>query len=172
MRSLKQIREALIILDQATYDKKMLNFLTQSGAKSLRYPFTDYNETMRAMLEKKSTLFNSKTGESFKVIRVVPPRIYGQVKLHKNDHPIRPVIAFCTHPSYKIAAFLADWFKGITTFSPQYAIKNSILLADELCKKRFSKGSILFSIDEISMFTRILVKFTTALMIKMLRDDG
>ena len=36
----------------------------------------------------------------------ITPRIYGLIKLHKDNHPIRPIISFCNSPTYNLSKFL------------------------------------------------------------------
>jgi len=95
---------------------------------------------MRSPLDTKSLIFGTK-GDSLKVMCVAPPRLYGLLKLHKDNQPIRPVVAFYSHPSFKVAGFLAEWFTLISEFSPKHKIKNSIIFANELSKLQFSHDS-------------------------------
>ena len=150
--------ETLIIMNRADYNKKVWDFLTQAGAKPIRYAFTDYNEKIRAILEKTSLIFGS-VGKDLKVMNASKPRLYGQLKLHKKNQPIRPIVAYYTHPAYNIAKRLAKWFKFVTDFKPRYTIKNSLELAADLKGKCFPPSATLFSVDAVAMYTRIPVRY-------------
>ena len=100
---------------------------------------------------------------------VATPRLYGQLELHKQGQPIRPVVAYYTAPTYKLAKYLAIWFKEVTGYVSSYTIKNSIELANKLQGLSFPRGSRLISFDAVSMFTRIPVKYTIDIMLEFLK---
>ena len=50
------------------------------------------------------------------------PKIYGQIKAHKNDLPIRPVVAFYQDPMFNLTKYLADWFMCMSQFNPSHTI--------------------------------------------------
>ena len=137
-----------------------MDFLQSANATPCRYPFTQHNIDIRALLDKKTSLIFGTRGESLKQMCVAIPRIYGQLKIHKANHPIRPVIAYYTDPLYKLAKFLACWFKQATNFAPAKATKNSIELAQDLKDRSFPPDSRLISMDAVSMYTRIPVRYT------------
>ena len=56
------------------------------------------------------------------------PKLYGQIKLNKENHPIRPVTAAYSDPSFSLAKFLNNWFRTYTNFKPRFTIHNSLEL--------------------------------------------
>ncbi|KAK9879128.1 hypothetical protein WA026_003972 [Henosepilachna vigintioctopunctata] len=50
-----------------------------------------------------------------------PPELFGLVKVHKDDLPVRPVASFSKAPSCKLSKFLNTAFKELTHFSPKYS---------------------------------------------------
>ena len=96
------------------------------------------------------------------------PKIYGQVKLHKENHPIRPVVACYTDPTYKLAKYLVSWFRSCSSFEAKFTIKNSFELTSMLQPMNFPVGSILTSFDVSNMFTKIPVARAVPLMIQHL----
>ena len=101
---------------------------------------------------------------------VAPPRLYGQLKIHKEGHPIRPAVAFYTASSYKLAKFLAKLFVELTNFQSERSIKNSIELADDLEQRSFPAGSCLVSLDAVAMYTRTPVDYTIGIMLTLLTN--
>ena len=65
-------------------------------------------------------------------------RFYGQLKTHKEDCPIRPVVACHSSPAFWFAKYLTLWFRECTNFAPQQCIRNSEQLANELKDLRFT----------------------------------
>ena len=162
--------EALILLSKTNYSDEVLEFLHKANATPLRYKFTEYNTKIRAVLDKPSQIFGNK-GEFLKQMVVAVPRIYGQIKMHKAGQPIRPVVAYYTHPSFKLAKFLATWFKESAGFSPRYTVLNSVALVQELKMRTFPLGSRLVSFDDVNMYTNVPVQLTIDIMVSHLRNQ-
>ena len=78
-----------------------------------------------------------------------PPRLYGQIKIHKAGYPIRPVIAHYTDPTYHLAKYLKAWSTTITDFTPPCSVKNSIQLSSLLHNTTYSKTARLISFMSI-----------------------
>lgn len=100
------------------------------------------------------------------------PQLYGQVKNHKPGNPMRPVVAFYTCPSYKLAKFLAKWFRNFSFYAASHTVNSSIDLANQLKDLQFPKGSKLFSLDIVSMYTNIPTQKAIVIMIQHLRSAG
>ena len=78
-------------------EAKVLQFLHDAKAKPIRYGFKKHNLELRSALDKSSLIFGNKK-DSLKVMCPATPRLYSQIKLHKEGHPIRPVVAYYTDP--------------------------------------------------------------------------
>ena len=163
--------ETLVILQKDEYDRKMFSFLQNANAKPPQYQLTEHNKKVRSILDKPSLVFGSK-GDSLKVMCVDVPRLYGQIKVHKPDQSMRPVVAFYTAPTVLLAKFLSIWFRDVSGFNPQWSTKNSVELAQQLKTKTFPLHSVFFSLDAKNMFTRIPVTHTINIMVKLLQTKG
>ena len=141
---------------------KVLDFLHVSGAAAICYKFTEYNESTRAVLAKKSGIFGNK-GESLKVMCPLTPLLFG--------HPIRPVVAYYTDPSFLLSKYLAWWYKEMANFCPKRSILNSINLAREQNEQVFPLGSHLVSFNTVNMFTRISVQYSINLTVNHLHNQ-
>jgi len=98
------------------------------------------------------------------------PKLYGQLKNHKPEQSIRPVVAYYTAPTYKLAKFLCSTFRGLTDFKTHYGLKNSLELVNNLKILKFPVGSFFFSFDVIAMYTNIPTARAIPLLINKLRD--
>ena len=100
------------------------------------------------------------------------PQLYGQIKVHKPEAPMRPVVAYFTAPTYKLSKYLSRWFLAVTGFVGTYSIKNSIDLVTKLNQTKLPVGSILVSFDVKSMYTCIPVASSIQLMISTLKQKN
>lgn len=46
------------------------------------------------------------------------PRFYGLVKLHKEGHPIRPIVSFCGSPTHDLSKFISKIINPLTDEAP------------------------------------------------------
>jgi len=155
--------EALILLSKTDYREKVLDFLRNANATPSKYKFTEYNSSVRAVLDKQSRIFRN-NGEFLKQMAVAVPRIFGQIKMQKVGQPIRLVVAYYTHPSFKLPKFLAIWFKEASNFIPKYTVPNSATLVQNLKSRTFPVGSRLISFDAVNMYNNVPVQFTIDIM--------
>jgi hypothetical protein len=61
-----------------------------------------------------------------------PPNLKAQLKLHKLDIPIRPVINNRTAPAYKLGKHLTKTLNQYITLHNQYVVTNSTNLDNDL----------------------------------------
>lgn len=81
-------------------------------------------------------------------------RIYGQVKIHKIDKPLRPIISTIGTTTYGTAQFLSRIFNQLIGITPYCAI-DSFTVAEQLKQMIVPPGHIMVSFDVVSMFTSI-----------------
>jgi hypothetical protein len=67
-------------------------------------------------------------------IKPQPPTMNAQIKTHKENEPIRPVINNIQAPSYKIVKFFNKWLNDQLQLPNTYVTYNSTQLAKELIK--------------------------------------
>ena len=56
--------------------------------------------------------------------KTITPRFYANIKTHKEDYPIRPIVSFIDSPTYELAKFLSKLLTPIADKAPQ-KLKNS-----------------------------------------------
>ena len=84
-----------------------------------------------------------------------PNILYGLPKIHKRNHPMRPIISSFNSPQYKLAKFI---IKEITYLTEnEYVLKNSQQMIDELKNINLTNSSCLVSFDIESLYTNIPV---------------
>jgi len=83
----------------------------------------------------KSNLINNKKQIKFLTQkRASPPTLKAQLKLHKTDIPIRPVINNRTEPAYKLARYLTKILEQYVSLNNYFSVTNSANLANDLTK--------------------------------------
>lgn len=146
----------------------MVELLSTLGANpNPNFNFNDYSNRIRAAIHRSRFIVNGKP-ELFIQMCPMPASLYGQIKLHKEGTPLRPVSAYYSDPSFLLAKTLAQWFKAYSGFTALYSVKNSIEIANKLHKSKFPPNSKIISFDVKAMYPRIPVKPAIDLMIKHL----
>ena len=71
-----------------------------------------------------SNNINKEIYNMYKTKNSNPPRIYGLVKAHKSDHPLRPVVSYIGSPLYNISKLMAEYLNTAIPTS-KFSLKNS-----------------------------------------------
>lgn len=81
-------------------------------------------------------------------------RIYGLIKIHKKDFPMRPIVSACSSPGFKLAKFFVI---VLNTVFPEigFHIKNSTDFVENISKLQIAEHELMLSFDVVSMFTNI-----------------
>uniref|UniRef100_A0A1B0CGI0 Reverse transcriptase domain-containing protein n=1 Tax=Lutzomyia longipalpis TaxID=7200 RepID=A0A1B0CGI0_LUTLO len=139
-----------------------MDLLVQDDAvyrKSRRDPTSSYqtrnNQLVASLYEKKSIDLREKL--NLVINNAVSPKLYGLPKVHKDGTPMRPVVAFIGSPTYALAKYVATLLSPLSN-SP-YNVKDSMELSRDINGKKLPEGFILASLDVISLFTNIPVRF-------------
>lgn len=83
------------------------------------------------------------------------PKLYSLIKLHKDNHPIRPVVSFVTAPSFKLSKTLINIIKMHCKFKSTHSIKNSVDLISRIKDIHLPDKAILLSFDVKNLFPSI-----------------
>lgn len=84
----------------------------------------------------------------------IPSQIYGLIKVHKKDYPVRPIVSSCGSSGFKLANFFTDILTE--TFNEMgHHVKNTPHVIEKVRNVTIDKDDILISFDVVSMFTNI-----------------
>jgi hypothetical protein len=120
--------------------------------KTLNKDPTDrYQKLLTETLQECNTIINKRQIKYLTQRKPLPPTLKAQLKLHKKDIPIRPVINNRTAPSYKLAKHLTKVINQHLTLKNSYIVSNSIDLAQDLTKLNLHKNHrmITFNIKDL-----------------------
>lgn len=81
--------------------------------------------------------------------------MYGLLKLHKKDAPIRPVCSYINAPCKKLSSALIPIIKKYTAFKPQFSIKNSYELVNKIKHVKLEPTYLIASFDVVNLFPSI-----------------
>ena len=140
--------EYLAKLDAILSDKKKFTRITRNPTDELKKKVNKLISTANAVID--GVHFETVVGE-FKA-----GYLYGTVKTHKVDNPLRPIISQIPTPTYKLAKRLNN------IISPYIPIQHTIKSSDEFIQLLHSTEptGILASLDVESLFTNVPVKAT------------
>ena len=143
-----------VILDKDTYIKQMNE--TLSDTTKFERLTVDPTDKLKAKANTVVKAANAVEGEiHFSKISgdYSPGYAYGNVKMHKKDKPLRPIISQVTTPTYKLAKRLNEL---LSPYVPaKYSLKSTEEFLDIL-RDRKLRGS-LASLDVESLFTNVPV---------------
>jgi hypothetical protein len=83
----------------------------------------------------------------------IVPRIYGSLKVHKDNVPLRPIVNTIGSPTYKLEKFLANKLKGMVGHTSSF-IRDSTKMVEQMKNVRLEED-LLLSFDVVSLFTKI-----------------
>jgi len=152
-----------VILNRTEYMDK-LNIILSDTSKFKRIK-KDPTEVLKKEANDLITMLNAVQGDLHlqKIIGDYGPGyIYGNVKIHKPDNPLRPIISQVLTPTYQLAKTLN---KIITPFIPnQYMLKSTDDFLDLL--QNHNSTGIIASLDVESLFTNVPIDDTIEIIIE------
>lgn len=83
------------------------------------------------------------------------PQLRSQVKVHKIEKSIRPIVNNTTSPNYELNKILNKKLKEVYTFQNSYSIKNSYDLANTLSQIKIPDNAKLASLDIANLYTNV-----------------
>lgn len=81
-------------------------------------------------------------------------RMYGLIKIHKRNYPVRPITSACGSPGFKLAKLFTGMLSE-TFFEQGFHVKNSLEFVEMTENVVVEDDEIMISFDVISMFTNI-----------------
>ena len=93
-------------------------------------------------------------------IKPQAPNLNVQIKIHKDNEPIRPVINNIQAPTYKIAKHFNKWLPNLIQLNNTYITNNSTLLATELKTLYINEHSRMITMDIKDLYVNIPIDET------------
>jgi len=93
----------------------------------------------------------------------LPPSLNTQIKIHKPNNPIRPVVNNRNATSYEIAKFLVNKLHEHQNLKYQYNVKDSTSLANDLTKLKIDENHRIITFDITDLYVNIPITETLAI---------
>ena len=166
---------ATVLLDTAEYEKKAEDLLKNPPFRKLKKDPTIRNEKRVNDTLKELTKKEPNNANIFKSLHVPcngtkPPLFYGSVKIHKEGHPLRPIVSTIDSATYNVAKFVSRTLSPYAEQIPSY-IKNTSDFVDKLKNISIEQDETMVSFDVKSLFTSVPVKRAAVAIEKILNDD-
>ena len=153
-----------VLLNKSDYFSKIDEILSDD----CKFKPIDYDPTnkLKSKANKIITSINA-VSDQFKLSKIVgdfqPGYMYGNVKTHKQNNPLRPIISQVTTPTYELAKTLN---RILTPFIPcKYMLKSTDDLIN-LLQSNECKG-IISSLDVESLFTSVPIDETINIILEL-----
>jgi hypothetical protein len=104
------------------------------GGKLQTNPTNKFQKLITKALKQCHLIVNKKKVKHLIQKDPQPPTLKAQIKIHKPDNPIRPVVNNINSPTYKISKLLAKKLNVYLNLGHQNNIKDSVTLAHDLTK--------------------------------------
>jgi hypothetical protein len=132
--------KSIVIIYSDDYSNKLHIFLTEHIFQTLQENPTDkYQKLLLKTLQQSHLIINKKQIKHLIQKNPKPPTTKAQLKMHKPDNPIRPIINNMKASSYKIDKHLVNKRNGYLCLNNQYSVKNTTSPADELTKLKINE---------------------------------
>ena len=155
----------VVILNKSDYISKMEDILKDSSKfeKSSSLPFSlalstedKVNRTLAKM--KKLSLITDDVYRNVYSTGSSPGVLYGLTKVHKEGHPLRPILAAYNTASYRLSKYVISLIESLST--NEYCLRNSYQFSDEIKSFKLDNRSFMVSFDVSSLYTNVPVSET------------
>lgn len=158
-----------IILPKQEYINKVGDFIYKERIQRLNAdPTNKFQVEIKKCIGNSKALFSDKDRYGLSEMNPRSPTLYGLVKTHKPDCPIRPVVSYIGSPGYRLSKVLNCSIRLLTNFQSPHSIKNSIDLVDKIKNFKMQTGFKLGSLDIVNMFSNIPIPVCINLIVNML----
>jgi hypothetical protein len=146
-----------IILVQA--DKGRTIFVVDNSVyECIRDPTEKYQKQLQKILQQSNKIIDKHKIKYLLQNKPKPPTLNAQLKLHKPNIPIRPVVNNINAPTYKVAKRLTKILNDHLDLNNQHVVHNSTKLAHDLVKFKINDNHRFLTYDIKDLFVNITIK--------------
>jgi hypothetical protein len=146
----------IVIIPKDDYHRKINEFISQQKFNKVRNTYTNIQQKAikTAISACKLTI---RQHEKWKYTNMNPkaPYIFSNIKLHKTEKPIRPIVNWKNSPGYKLATYLAKLLTPSMSLPNAFNVQNSIALMNNLKQVNVLPNVKIYSFDIKNMYTSI-----------------
>lgn len=149
---------AVVIMNKQDYTDKMKDILSDADT---------YQQLMSNPLDNVNSSFNKKIKQllcgnemlvkQLLTISATLPYMYGLIKTHKPNNPVRPIISSVGSCSYKLSKYLVNLLSPLLGNISNSNIKNNVDFVDKINNLHINFEFKMISFDVTSLFTKVPV---------------
>lgn len=146
----------LVVVSESDYVDKTLKFFSENDITEItKDPTPKFQSKIRKLIDENNFLFLPKEKTALKMMNPQLPKLRSQLKLHKPDMPISPIVNNMNCPSYNLNKKLNDILKAFYVFEENFSIKNSYELAQAIHNIDIPDNASFASLDITNLYTNI-----------------
>lgn len=153
-----------VAINKSDYHNKVLTLLNDELVykKLNRDPTSNIIRQNNDLVKKlqRGRYIDDITAKKLKTYKGISPRLYGVVKIHKEDCPVRPIVSTVNSPTSELVKFITKILTVSFQEYNQFSIKNSAIFAAKVNDLQLPDGYVLVSLDVVSLFTNIPLQLT------------
>jgi hypothetical protein len=163
----------VIVVQKDVYHNKINDFISQHKFTKVRNNYTNIQQKAIKIVINACKLTIGRH-EKWKYINMNPkaPHIFGNIKLHKADQPIRPTVNLRNSPGYKLAVYVAKILKQKIRLLIAFNVQNSKILMNDLKQLEVHSNIKACSFDIKNMYTSIPIDKLTNIIHRLLTHNN
>jgi hypothetical protein len=164
---------SVVVLPTAQYETKIGDFIQKNHfITSAKDPTKSFQTHVRKVVNSSKHLIPPDSKWKYLNLNPTAPTIKGLIKLHKPEHPIRPVINWRGAPAYKLAQLFTHKIKLMAPLPNTHNLENTTDLIEKLKKTPILPQYTLASLDISNLYTNIPVKETKEIIANKLDSNN
>ena len=164
--------KSIVILPLDQYTEKVQNFISNNQFQiSKKDPTNTFQKQIKKTINQSKTLIPPDSRWKYINIKPSAPTFKGLIKLHKPDHPIRPVVNWRNAPAHKLAKLFTQTMSRLNPLLYTYNIMNSMHLIQSLTNTPILPSYKFASLDITNMYSNIPTSDTRQILSNMLHAN-
>jgi len=151
---------SLVILTIKQYDSKTQDFIQANFQTATKDPTKYFQSQIRKVINDSKTLIPQETKLKYVNMNPSACTIKGLIKMHKPEHPTRPVVNWSSAPAYKAARLFTQKIRHLAPLPNIYSTDNTRDLINKLKDTPTLPHFALASLDITNLYTNIPVNET------------
>jgi hypothetical protein len=152
---------SLVILPIPQYETKIDNFIKENQFQTKATdPTKSFQSQVRKVINNSKSLIPPDSKWKYINLNPTAPSIKGLIKIHKPNHPIRPVVNWRGAPAYKLAQLFTRKIRHMAPLPYTYNLENTNDLLNKLRNIPILPHFKMASLDITNLYTNVPIKET------------
>jgi hypothetical protein len=153
--------KTIIVIYIDDYTNKVHEFLTENHIQPIQNnPILKDSTQIQTTLQQNNLIFDKRQNKYLMQKNLTPPKLNAQLKLHKANIPIRPVVNNRNTPTYKTTKKINNILKQCLQPEDNYNTQKSRTLANDLTKLTINKNYRMVTYDIKDLHVNIPIEET------------